>query len=137
MVLQNMGMEREIMKKEQGQVLPLGKKSGDLSVTGQETLRGGIVMRGNKTGTGLKGNTGSPVTGKKRTVTETIVQENVTWVMRMIGIEGSLLQDLGAGPEQCQKKIIGLDPGMWIMEREDACHQSDTSMMFILLWQVL
>ena len=94
-------------------------------------------MRGNKTGTGLKGSTGSTVTGKKKTVTEIIDRENVTWVMRMIGIEGSLLQDLGAGPEQCQKKITGLDPGMWIMEKEDAYHQSDTSMMFILLLQVI
>ncbi|KAB1202555.1 hypothetical protein CJ030_MR8G028981 [Morella rubra] len=52
-------------------------------------------------------------------------QRERDWNTTMTETEGNLLQDLGAGPEQCQKKTTGLDPGMWIMERGDACHQSD------------
>lgn len=36
----------------------------------------------------------------------------------MTGIEGSLLQDLGAGLKLCQKRIIS-DQGMWIMRKGD------------------
>jgi hypothetical protein len=32
--------------------------------------------------------------------------------MRMIGIEGTLLQELGADPVRLQKKITGLEQGM-------------------------
>jgi hypothetical protein len=108
-VLLNMDMERGIMKRELGQVAPLEKKNGFLSVTGRVILTGGTVMRRNRTGTDLKG---SPSTGKRKILTVDIVKESVTRVMRMIGIEGTLLQELGAGPVRLQKKITGLDQGM-------------------------
>jgi hypothetical protein len=108
-VLLNMDMERGIMKRELGQVAPLEKKNGFLSVTGRVILTGGTVMRGNRTGTDLKG---SPSTGKRKILTVDIVKESATRVMRMIGIEGTLLQELGADPVRLQKKITGLDQGM-------------------------
>ena len=138
MVLLIMDMERQIMKREPGQVLYPVKRNEFLSVTGQGTLIGGIVKRGNQTGTGLKGITGSTGTKKKKIVTETIGQEeNEIQLMRMIGTEGSLLQDRGAGPEQCQKKITGLGQGMSIMGRGDDYHRSEGILLFILLWQIL
>jgi hypothetical protein len=66
-------------------------------------------MRGNKTGTGQKGSTG---TRKRKIVTVAIGKGSVTQVMRMIGIEGTLLQELGADPVRLQKKITGLEQGM-------------------------
>ena len=55
----------------------------------------------------------------------------------MNGIGDDHLQDLGAGPVQCQKKSAGLDRGMWTMGRRDANHQSDkyavhASLLFLM-----
>jgi hypothetical protein len=108
-VLLNMDMERGTMRRELGQAVPLEKRNGVLSVTGRVILIGVTVMRGNKTGTGQKGSTG---TRKRKIVTVAIGKGSVTRVMRMIGIEGTLLQELGADPVRLQKKITGLEQGM-------------------------
>ncbi|KAE8687398.1 RNA-binding family protein isoform 4 [Hibiscus syriacus] len=65
------------------------------------------------------------ITGKRKTATESIDIVDVTWIMMMTGIGDSLLQDLGAGPMQTEKKSTSLDQGMQTMGRRDAYHQSD------------
>lgn len=99
MVLLIMDMGRQVMKKEQGQLLPPGKRIVVLSVTGLGTQIGGTERRGNKTGTDLKGITEITDTGKKKIVIVIVDKEIVTQLMMTTGTGGNRLQDLGAGPE--------------------------------------
>ncbi|XVE74897.1 hypothetical protein DITRI_Ditri12bG0055300 [Diplodiscus trichospermus] len=57
---------------------------------------GGIVMRRNRIGIGLRGSIGNIVTGKIKLATESIDIKNRTWIMMMTGIGDCFLQDLGA-----------------------------------------
>ncbi|GLU21743.1 hypothetical protein SLE2022_378630 [Rubroshorea leprosula] len=123
MVLLNTGMGKQTKKRE-GQVLPYVRKIGLLSLSSLRTPRGGIFIRGIEIGTGLRRSRESINTGKKKMATKSIAKENVTWIMRMTGIEDSLLQDLREDP--VQKKSTVHYQGMLIMEKGDVCHQSDS-----------
>ena len=125
----SMGMERQAMIRVCGQVLLRGRRNEVLSVTGQGVRIEGIVMRESMIGTGMTGITG---TGKKRIVIGNIVTRSVTQVMKMI-MTGDNLRDPGAGHEQFQKNITGLDQGMQIMGSGGACHQSDVIRWFLFL----
>lgn len=123
MVLLIMDMGRAMLKRVLEQMPLNGRKKGLLTVTDLGTLREDIAMKGNKTGIDL---IGIADTEKRRMAIKSLGEENVTWVMRMIGTEGSLHQDPGAGHELCRKMmIIDLDQGTLTMEREDVHRQSN------------
>ncbi|KAK1318683.1 hypothetical protein QJS10_CPB04g01636 [Acorus calamus] len=109
--------EEVVVVVEVGDRIRLVRRRERLSVTGRGTLKGGTVMRGSPTGTGLTG----IGTGRRKTdIGTTIGSGSVGGITRMTMTGASPPRGLGASREWPKRRTTGLDLGTRTTVRDGA-----------------